>query len=73
MSAAPARNPQASRTVGLVILGSAIALGTFSALTYAGVLPIAEDVRGWVSAGTGIVALADVAIGLFFLRAASQS
>lgn len=73
MSAASARHPQASRTAGLVILGSAIALGTFAALTYSGLLPIAEDVRGWVSAGAGLVALADVAIGLFFLRAATQS
>lgn len=73
MSAAPARSPQASRTVGLVILGSAIALGTFAALTFAGVLPIAEDVRTWVAAGTGLVAVIDVVIGLFFLRSASQS
>lgn len=73
MSAAPVRNPQASRTVGLVILGSAVALGTFAALTYAGALPIAEDVRTWVAAGTGLVAVFDLAIGLFFLRSASQS
>lgn len=68
-----ARSAQANRTVGLVLLGSSLALGTFAALTVVGLVPVAEDVRPWVGAGAGLMAVADAVIGFFFLRAASPS
>ncbi|MEZ5418989.1 MAG: hypothetical protein R2708_16855 [Vicinamibacterales bacterium] len=55
------------------MLGSAIALVTVAALAYTGTLPIEPDVRGWVAAGAGLAAVFDVLIGLYFLRASSQS
>lgn len=69
----PASRDTASRGIGLAMLGSAIALATLAALTYAGVVPFDDGVRGWVSAGVGMAAVLDGAIGFFFLRASSQS
>jgi hypothetical protein len=72
----PARHaakPTQSRAIGLAMLGSAIALATLAALAYAGVLPVAEDIRGWMAAGVGLAAVIDALIGVYFLRASSQS
>lgn len=62
-----------SRAVGMAMLGSAIAMATLAALAYAGVLPFDDSIRGWVSAGVAVAAVVDGAIGIYFLRAASQS
>ncbi len=62
-----------SRAVGMAMLGSAIAMATLAALAYAGVLPFDDAIRGWVAAGVGVAAVIDGAIGIYFLRAASQS
>lgn len=72
-STPPAGRAGSQRTVGMVMLGSAIALVTVAALAYTGTLPIEPDVRGWVAAGAGLAAVFDVLIGLYFLRASSQS
>jgi hypothetical protein len=37
------------------------------------VLPFDGAIRGWVSAGVAVAAVIDGAIGIYFLRAASQS
>jgi len=56
----------------MAMLGSTIALLAMSALTWARVLPISEDVRVWTAAGIAVAAVIDGAIGLYFLRASSQ-
>jgi hypothetical protein len=77
MSGAPRPAPSAragtSRAIGMAMLGSAIAMATLAALAYAGVLPFDGAIRGWVSAGVAVAAVIDGAIGIYFLRAASQS
>lgn len=62
-----------SRAVGMAMLGSAIAMATLAALAYARVLPFDDAIRGWVAAGVAVAAVIDGAIGIYFLRAASQS
>ena len=62
-----------SRSIGMAMLGSAIAMATLAALAYAGVLPFDDSIRGWVSAGVALGAVIDGAVGIYFLRAASQS
>ena len=78
MSPASATNPSlrratAQRGVGMAMLGSTIALLTMAALTWTGVLPVGEDIRGWTAGGIAVAAVIDGVIGLFFLRASSQS
>jgi len=72
-AATSAAGARSSRAVGMAMLGSAIAMATLAALTYARVLPFDDAVRGWIAAGVGVAALLDGAIGIYFLRAASQS
>jgi hypothetical protein len=62
-----------SRAVGMAMLGSAIAMATLAALAYARVLPFDDAIREWVAAGVAVAAVIDGAIGVYFLRAASQS
>ncbi len=66
------RRATAQRGVGMAMLGSTVALLTMSALTWAGVLPVAEDIRGWATAGIAAAAIIDGGVGLYFLRASSQ-
>jgi len=70
VSAARART---ARAVGMAMLGSAMAMTVIAGLVWAGVVPLASDVRGWVVAGVGVAALLDGAMGVYFLRASSQS
>ncbi len=77
MSPAPAVNPSlrraaAQRGVGMAMLGSTIALLTMAALTWAGVLPVGDDIRGWAAGGIAVAAVVDGILGLYFLRASSQ-
>lgn len=66
-------NPGVSRTVGMAMLGSSIALATIGVATYSGLLPVDHSVRGWMAAGLALAAVLDAVIGLHFLRASSQS
>lgn len=73
----PARAPaiqraNAQRATGMAMLGSTIALLVMATLTWAGVLPVGDGIRGWATAGMAIAAVVDGAIGLYFLRASSQ-
>ena len=77
MSPSSATNPSlrratAQRGVGMAMLGSTIALLTMSTLAWAGVLPIAEEIRGWSAAGIAVAAVVDGVLGLYFLRASAQ-
>lgn len=72
-AAAARERARAQRTVGMALSGSALALVTVAALAWAGALPVDPAVRGWVAAGAGAAAVLDALIGLFFLRASSQS
>lgn len=65
--------PASYRMIGMAMLGSAVALAVLAALVYAGALPFAATVRGWVAAGAATAAGLDAVIGLYFLRASSQS
>ncbi|MGE0812560.1 MAG: hypothetical protein AB7O28_10085 [Vicinamibacterales bacterium] len=65
-------DPASARVIGMSLLGSAVVMVTVAALAYAGVLPVAESVRGWLSAALGVAAIADVLVALYFLRASSQ-
>jgi hypothetical protein len=56
----------------MAMLGSTIALLTIAALTWARVLPVAEDIRGWTAGGIVVAAIIDGVLGLYFLRASSQ-
>jgi len=56
----------------MAILGSAIALLVMATLTWAGLLPVGDGIRGWATAGIAIAAVVDGAIGIYFLRASSQ-
>ncbi len=66
------RRAAAQRGVGMAMLGSTIALLTIAALTWARVLPVAEDIRGWTAGGIVVAAIIDGILGLYFLRASSQ-
>jgi hypothetical protein len=68
-----AARAKTARGVGMAMLGSAIAMATLAALAYGRVLPFDDAARGWVSAGVALAAVLDGAIGLYFLRTASQS
>jgi hypothetical protein len=59
------------RVIGLALLASAILLGLTAALSYTGVLPLADEVRGVVAIATGAAALLDVLVAVWFLRSAS--
>ena len=77
MSPASATNPSlrratAQRGVGMAMLGSTIALLIIALLSWTGVLPVGEDVRGWTAGGMAVAAAIDGVIGLHFLRASSQ-
>ncbi len=61
-----------ARGVGMAMLGSAIAMAVLAALAYGRLLPFDDAVRGWVAAGVALAAVLDGAIGLYFLRTASQ-
>jgi hypothetical protein len=61
------------RTVGMAMLGSAVALGACAALTAAGVLPMAEEVRSWAAGGLGLAAVLDAAVAVYFLRMSPPS
>ncbi len=67
------RRAAAQRGIGMAMLGSTIALLTMSALTWAGVLPLDQAIRGWATAGIAAAAIIDGGVGLYFLRASSQS
>lgn len=71
------RSPQsagpAQRGVGMALLGSSVALLAMAGLAAGGMLPLDASVRGWASAGIGVAAVLDGLIGLYFLRASSQS
>ncbi len=56
----------------MAMLGSTIALLIIAALTWTGVLPVGEDIRGWTTGGIAVAAVIDGVIGLYFLRASSQ-
>lgn len=62
----------AQRGTGMAMLGSAIALLVMATLTWAGLLPVGDGIRGWATAGIAIAAVVDGAIGIYFLRASSQ-
>ena len=78
MSPAPAaplpsnRRAAAQRATGMAMLGSTIALVVMAALTWAGLVPAAEGIRGWAVAGIVAAAAVDGVIGVYFLRASSQ-
>jgi len=61
------------RATGMAMLGSSIALLVMAALTWAGLLAASDGIRGWATAGMAIAAIVDGSIGLYFLRASSQS
>ena len=65
--------PATHRTVGMAMLGSAIALGACAALTAAGFLPMAEDVRSWAAGGLGLAAVLDAGVAVYFLRMSPPS
>lgn len=65
----PGRPPARLRAVGFALLGSALALAAIAAAAYGGLLPVATDVRGWMSAGLAIAAVVDALLGLYFVRA----
>jgi len=70
---APAvQRANAQRATGMAILGSAIALLVMATLTWAGLLPVGDGIRGWATAGIAIAAVVDGVIGIYFLRASSQ-
>lgn len=71
-AAASAARARTARSVGMAMLGSAIAMVTLAGLAWTQVLPFDPAVRGWVSAGVALAAVLDGALGLYFLRAASQ-
>ncbi len=66
-------SPKVHRGTGMALLGSAVALVFVAALTWAGVVPMGDGVRGWAVAGMTLAAVFDAAIGLYFLRASTQS
>jgi hypothetical protein len=71
---APAQTTSATqRTIGMGMLGSAIALGTCAACAAVGVLPMAADVRSWAVGGLVLAAVLDAAIAVYFLRMSSPS
>ena len=78
MSPAPAapestaRRVAAQRATGMVMLGSTLALVVIAAVTWAGFVPAADGIREWATAGIGVAALFDGAIGIYFLWASSQ-
>ena len=55
------------------MLGSTIALVVLASLTWAGLVPMGEGVRGWATAGIAAAAAFDGVVGVYFLRASSQS
>ena len=70
---APAiQRANAQRTIGMAMLGSTIGLVVMAALTWAGIVPIGAEIRGWAAAGIAVAAAFDAAIGIYFLRASSQ-
>jgi hypothetical protein len=71
-SAPSLRRASAQRATGMAMLGSTIALLVMAALTWAGLLPVGDGIRGWATAGIALAAVVDGAIGLYFLRASSQ-
>jgi hypothetical protein len=74
MATPPGAPPAATyRTIGMAMLGSAIALGACAALTAAGTLPMAEEVRSWAAGGLGLAAVLDAAVAIYFLRMSPPS
>ena len=64
--------PAAQRATGMAILGSSVALFVIAGLTWAGIVGVAGDIRGWAATGLMAAAAVDAAIGVYFLRASSQ-
>ena len=68
-----AQRATTQRATAMAMLGSSIALLVMAALTWAGLLTVGDGIRGWATAGIAIAAIVDGSIGLYFLRASSQS
>jgi hypothetical protein len=74
MATPPGTSPPATqRTVGMAMLGSAIALGACAALTAAGIVPMAVEVRSWAAGGLALAAMLDAALAVYFLRMSPPS
>ena len=54
------------------MVGSTVALVVLAALTWTGLVPAVDGIRGWATTGIAVAAVVDGGIGLYFLRASSQ-
>ena len=61
------------RVIGGIVLASALVLGLLAILCWTGVLPVDHGARPTLTIALGIAAVADAAVGLFFLTRAERS
>ena len=59
--------------VGKILLAGAVVLGILALLCWTGRLPVDEGARHVLAMALGVSALADAAIGFFFLTRSRQS
>ncbi len=59
--------------VGRILLAGALVLGVLAVLCWTGALPVDEGARAVLAMALGVSALADAAIGVFFLTRSRES
>ena len=59
--------------IGGIVLGAAVVLGLLAGLSWTGVLPVDHGARGTMTIAFAIAAVADAAVGFFFLTRSRPS